>query len=397
MTLIKKEIEYLVGNKNFILNPIVPYDNLICNFIADLSKELINHPESKNHSDIKTLAFWCRKKNIDLMKLNMNTNELRLGLGFVFHITPSNVPTNFAYSLLFGLLTGNSNLIKLPTKKFLQIEVICECIQKILNLKKYFKLRRMITIVRYSDYDEFTDYISKICNARIIWGGDQTIDSVRKFKIDSRARDITFSDRFSLCVINPKTIIKSSEYQLRRIIENFYNDTYLVDQNACSSPHLLVWIGKKNIKAENIFWNKLHNYISEKYFLPDVASIDKHTKLCEDIVKNNFIKSYKKFDRLLHVVTLNSLDSNMNKLRGKWGYFYEYNSKNLNQFAKFLDTSCQTLTYIGFKKDFFKKFVLQNNIKGVDRIVPSGQGLTMTLKWDGYDLNQALSRIIDLK
>ena len=254
MTLIKKEIEYLVGNKNFILNPIVPYDNLICNFIADLSKELINHPESKNHSDIKTLAFWCRKKNIDLMKLNMNTNELRLGLGFVFHITPSNVPTNFAYSLLFGLLTGNSNLIKLPTKKFLQIEVICECIQKILNLKKYFKLRRMITIVRYSDYDEFTDYISKICNARIIWGGDQTIDSVRKFKIDSRARDITFSDRFSLCVINPKTIIKSSEYQLRRIIENFYNDTYLVDQNACSSPHLLVWIGKKNIKAENIFF-----------------------------------------------------------------------------------------------------------------------------------------------
>ena len=87
----------------------------------------------------------------------------------------------------------------------------------------------------------------------------------------------------------------------------------------------------------------------------------------------------------------------MNKLRRKWGYFYEYNSKNLNQFAKFLDTSCQTLTYIGFKKDFFKKFVLQNNIKGVDRIVPSGQGLTMTLKWDGYDLNQALSRIIDLK
>ena len=122
MTLIKKEIEYLVGNKNFILNPIVPYDNLICNFIDDLSKELINHPESKNHSDIKTLAFWCRKKNIDLMKLNMNTNELRLGLGFVFHITPSNVPTNFAYSLLFGLLTGNSNLIKLPTKNFCRLK-----------------------------------------------------------------------------------------------------------------------------------------------------------------------------------------------------------------------------------------------------------------------------------
>ena len=48
-------------------------------------------------------------------------------------------------------------------------------------------------------------------------------------------------------------------------------------------------------------------------------------------------------------------------------------------------------------KDFFKKFVFENNLKGIDRIVPSGQGLSMTLRWDGYDLNQALSRIIDLK
>ena len=60
-------------------------------------------------------------------------------MGLIFHITPSNVPTNFAYSLIFGLLTGNSNFVKVPTKKFEEITIICEAINKILfkeNIKK---------------------------------------------------------------------------------------------------------------------------------------------------------------------------------------------------------------------------------------------------------------------
>ncbi len=32
---------------------------------------------------------------------------------------------------------------------------------------------------------------------------------------------------------------------LIKIAQDFYNDAYLFDQNACSSPHLIVWIGTK--------------------------------------------------------------------------------------------------------------------------------------------------------
>jgi hypothetical protein len=55
------------------------------------------------------------------------------------------------------------------------------------------------------------------------------------------------------------------------------------------------------------------------------------------------------------------------------------------------------LTYIEVKKDILKKFIVKNNLRGIDRIVPSGQGLSMSLYWDGYDINQTLSRVIDLK
>tara|TARA_B100000780_G_C21117345_1_gene452187 strand:+ start:1367 stop:2548 length:1182 start_codon:yes stop_codon:yes gene_type:complete len=391
------KIEYLVGNRNFKSISQSPYNNLVCDFICELSKILIDHPSCHDYPDIKTLAFWCRKKNIDIMKGNFSSNQLRVGLGLVFHITPSNVPTNFAYSLLFGLLTGNSNIIKVPSKKFEQIHIICDCIKKALQKKKYVQLKKNITIVRYSDCVEFTDKISSLCDARLIWGGDRSIKEIRKSQLNPRSRDIAFSDRFSLCVIDAKSISKLNQYDLDRVIEKFYNDTYLVDQNACSSPHLIVWLSDKDSKVRNIFWNQLYKYVLKKYNLPQIASIDKYTKLCEDLINFQNIKKYKNYTNLLYVVTLKNLDFGINQLRGKWGYFYECNSKNLDNLAKFINRSCQTMTYIGVKKDILKKFVIKNNLKGIDRIVPTGQGLSMSLYWDGYDINQTLSRIIDLK
>ena len=88
----------------------------------------------RNYPDLKALAFWCRLKNIlKLKKLNTEKNK-KIGLGLVFHIiTPSNIPTNFVCSLIFGLLSGNSNIIKVPSKDFNQIKIICAIISKVLK------------------------------------------------------------------------------------------------------------------------------------------------------------------------------------------------------------------------------------------------------------------------
>ena len=133
--MIKKinDIEYLVGNSDCDLNADVPFSNEVCNFLGDLSIQLNNSRLSKKYPDIKTLAFWCRKKNILNLQKKLQTNESRLGLGLIFHITPSNIPTNFAYSLIFGLITGNSNIVKVPSKKFEQIEIICSSIKKLIK------------------------------------------------------------------------------------------------------------------------------------------------------------------------------------------------------------------------------------------------------------------------
>ena len=75
------------------------------------------------------------KKNYNIKK------ELYIGRGLVFHVVPSNVPTNFIYSLTFGLLSGNSNIIKLPEKNFIQIDLLLSLINKILKNKNFKSLK----------------------------------------------------------------------------------------------------------------------------------------------------------------------------------------------------------------------------------------------------------------
>ena len=397
MKSLSKNIEYLVGSKNFKTTASIPYNKTICEFISVFSKELLMHKRSSEFSDLKTLGFWCRKQNILSFKKKFDSEKLRIGIGLVFHITPSNIPTNFAYSLLFGLLTGNSNVIKVPSKNFEQIKIICLIIKKILNKKLFFSLKNFITIVRYKDNDEFTKNLSLLCDGRLIWGGDNSVTNIKEFKIKNKSIDIAFTDKFSFCAIDANNFLKLKKYDLDRLIERFYNDTYLVDQNACSSPHLIIWINDKSSKARNIFWKNLNSYVKKKYDLPIIASVDKYTKLCEDLINFKNIKSFQYFKNLIYIISLSRLDQNMCKLRGKWGYFYEYNTNDLNKISKFIEKNCQTFTYFGLSKDFFKNFIINNKAKGIDRIVPIGQALDISLNWDGYDINKILTRIIDIR
>ena len=180
------------------------------------------------------------------LKQNFESQKLRTSIGLIFHITPSNIPTNFAYSLLFGLLTGNSNVVKVPSKKFEQITIICSVIKKILNKKLFSSLKNSITIIRYKDNDDFTKYLSLQCDGRLIWGGDSSVKNIRKFRIKNEAIDIAFTDKFSFCAIDAKKFLKLKKNESNRLFERFYNDTYLVDQNACSSPHLIIWLNDRS-------------------------------------------------------------------------------------------------------------------------------------------------------
>ena len=135
-------LEILVGSNKIKRNTLEPFDKEICNFLISFSQVLISSKEAREFPDLIALAFWCSKKNIENLEKRFSFNELRVGKGILFHIAPSNVPTNFFYSLIFGLLSGNSNIVKIPSKKFGQIYIICNKVNQLLKLKKFKKLKK---------------------------------------------------------------------------------------------------------------------------------------------------------------------------------------------------------------------------------------------------------------
>ena len=92
-----------------------------------------------------------------------------------------------------------------------------------------------------------------------------------------------------------------------------------------------------------------------------------------------------------------SLHCSSDNIKGKWGFFYEFHVNKLDYISKFINKKYQTLSYYGEKKENLKEFIIRNNILGIDRVVPIGQALEIGFHWDGYDLNSALSRIIEVK
>ena len=153
----------------------------------------------------------------------------------------------------------------------------------------------MITILRYgSENEKLTQEYSLKCDARLIWGGDETINNIKKFTTKPKNIDIPFSDRYSiLSLINADKILKLTKSDLANLVKNFYNDTYVVDQNACSSPHLILWSGKSKKVSKQKFWDQLDQLIKKRYMSPLISTVDNYSRLVTEIIKNKNIESTK--------------------------------------------------------------------------------------------------------
>ena len=393
------KIEVLVGTLNLRNQVTKPFDKLIIDFLTKFSLELNKIKYTSIYKDVKTLSFFCRYQNLIILKKKFYTNqEIRIGQGLIFHVTPSNIPTNFAYSLIFGLLTGNSNIIKVTSKKFEQVTIICQILKKLLRKEKYKKLKNFINIYRYSQEQEFiSQELSLKSDARIIWGSDNTVLEIKKLKTKPKTVDVLFPDRYSFCLINSRKFKSLNQKELLNFANKFYNDTFTADQNACSSPHLIVWSGKINQIYKHRFWKTLSNLVKLNYQAPELSAVDKYHKLCSDLIELQNLKSIKIYDNCIYTLKLKKFTNEMENLRGRWGYFYEFETKDINLISKNINRKYQTVTYFGFKKNTLKKFILDNNLKGIDRFVPVGSALDINFIWDGYDLYRSLTRIIEVK
>lgn len=390
----KNEIRYLVGNEILEVKQLAIYSDIVCEFLDSLSRELRNDVDARKFPDILTFAFWCRKANIVKLKEAYHTNYPRIGKGMVFHIAPSNVPINFAFSLAFGMLAGNANVVRVSEKQYQQTEIVCSNLQKLLERSEFVILRNQIQVVSYGHIKEWNDYYSAKCSMRVVWGGDTAITEIRQSPLPPRATEITFADRFSFAILNEDAIVALGESEITKLAEKFYNDTYLMDQNACSSPHLIFWkSGNESGRGKQLFWSALYE-VAQKYELSEKKVLDKYTLLCENAALLQEIESVSQYNNLLYVVHLSKIPQEMEVLRGKFGLFYEAYLENIKDICDRITEKMQTCVTYGMDNAELYQIFTENHIAGIDRIVPVGEAMNIGVDWDGYDVIGSLSRTV---
>ena len=386
-----KNVNYILGSENIDKSPLPVYADEVCAFIVELSAKLMQSSLVRQYPDLSALAFWGRKKNVEKLKNDFGNTFGWLGRGLCFHIAPSNVPINFAFTYLFGLLAGNANIVRLPSKDFPQVAALCQVFKEV--LKKYPEIEKRTAFVKYSRDDEITAEFCKMADVRMIWGGDDTISSIKSMPSKPRCIDVAFADRYSLAIINGDRVLSAGEDEIGKLAEGFYNDTYLMDQNACSSPQVILW-ENDSAKARDVFWHAVYDVAKRKYVLQDASAVDKYTLMCEEAITNAKFAGFVRQENLVYREELNGLDKDIINHRGKSGYFYEYALKNLEELFLVVTEKFQTITYFGIDEKNLYARLIAAKVRGVDRIVPVGRAMVIDVIWDGFDLVRVLARVV---
>ena len=388
------ELQYIVGSPETVnamknVRALRPFDDEVIAFLNDLSALL---RKNREYSDIVTFGFWCRKAA--LMKEKEKYDDIceRFGKGIVFHSTPSNVPVNFAFSFAAGLLAGNANIVRLPGKPFEQVNIISSAVNELIS-DKHKNMAPYIVFVKFPPVKEITDTFSALCNVRVIWGGDMTVAELRQSKIPARTTEITFADRHSIAVIDADAYLNADNKDV--IIQNFYNDTYFSDQNACTSPRIIFWQGKEKEAAKADFWDRVHKLVAGKYTLAPVQAVGKLNAMYS-VAAQKDVKLQKSEDMFITRLDVDKIDKDLMNYKYNSGFYFEKDIDSLNEIADVCDIRCQTLTYFGVKEEDFRSFLEDERPIGIDRIVPMGKSMDFALVWDGYDLIRQMSRKVTI-
>lgn len=372
-----------------------PFSEKIVTFLNSVSKLLLSDREAKAYPDIVTLAFWMRKASVEGLKRRFADEKpgiYPVGRGVVFHIAPSNVPVNYAYSLVTGLLCGNVNVARIPSKDFPQVSIINRAIKKVLESEP--DMTPYIILVKYGHDKAVNDAFSAIADVRVVWGGDDTINELRKSPMKARATEITFADRYSLAVIDSKVYRGIGDK--RAVANDFYNDTFLTDQNACTSPRLVVWLGDQIQEAKSEFWDELSKLAEERYEIQGIQAVNKLTSGYLLAVAKENVKRASGKNNLIVRMEVEQLTADLMELKDNSGYFFEYDCKDIMELKNICDdTRCQTLSYIGDAQILLP--LIKSGIRGLDRIVPIGRTMNFDLIWDGYNLFERLTRSITVQ
>jgi hypothetical protein len=375
------------------------FDERVVSFFNELSISILRNNQLNRIPATAALGFWLRKSHINQI-ISQNQHLLKgknihvSPSGTVFHICPSNVDTMFLYSLAISLLAGNKNILRISQRvSDPLLDIIFNLINEVVSRKEFEFLQEYLSIVTYGHDDEINNYFSQLADVRILWGGDSTINTFKKFTSGPRTRDIAFADRISCAVFNAGTFLSADQKTKVETARKFFNDSYTFDQLGCSSPQHIFILGSEFEKEafETEFYSTLERFAKENYNndITSIASL-KLNKLAEDSINIPSVTGAIKDNNYLYFINLESNHPELIHSCGA-GFFYVQHLDQLSDLKNLITKKLQTIVYYGLTQDDIAVITEISKGKGIDRIVPVGSALDFEYIWDGYNLLDELT------
>lgn len=389
------ELESTLNNLKS-LKPLTPFETILTDFVVDLSKFILLDKESREYPELIVLANFFRAYNVNKLKSEFcsSRSSFVVPRGIVFHIAPSNVDSIFLYSSLLSLLSGNINIIRISQSFGEQVEYVIRVINRMLQ-GKYRTLRNYYTILSYPHDDTITSFISDLCSMRVVWGGDSTVRKIRSIPLRPTASEICFPDRFSIALLNAAAVLELGVHQMDDLASRLIRDSMWFNQQACSSPRLVIWIGDgpSCASARTIFWEKFSGRLRDGDFLdsPGMA-MDRFVAACR--IASERVQSSIDLGFPTRIFIDSSNITELKPVHCGSGLYYEQFFPSISTFFQSLSDIDQTLSVFGFSLNDIMPFIKELPPRAIDRVVDVGDALTFSNAWDGYNLLRCFSREI---
>lgn len=388
--------EILVAGRSCTTEPFAPERLAV---LEALSQELFDHPRLRRNPAGAALAFWLRRANLAALSADFKAyagSRLLVPAGLVFHVAPANVDTMFIYSWALSYLAGNGNFVRLTTRSSSLTDDLIGCLGAVFA-RRTAACRGNIFLT-YGHDDAISARLSDACDARILWGGDETVRRLRLVPLNPHATERAFASKRSLSVMATGAYAALAEDGRRQIAERMAADLAPFGQMACSSPHVLYWLGPED-EARCLavdFGQRLEQTMVVKNAEIDVAQAVRRINFAFAAAAGGGVGHLQHRSHTTTVWAANAALAEPAETCGA-GLLTHAACATIGELAGLLRRDHQTITYFGLSEPDRSKLARDAGTAGVDRVVPIGRALEFGPVWDGYNLWGDLTRVVVLQ
>lgn len=373
-------------------------DPRIVAFLTGLASRLLAPALVRRQPELGSLGYFLRPAELarllDRVRAGTPPQAEAFPRGLVFHVPPANVDTLFVYSWAVSALMGNANVVRISPRAGAAARTLLDAMNAELATA-HPAVAETQAMVGYGHDEDVTAALSRACDLRVVWGGDDTVVRLRGFPLAPHARDLGFPDRSSFAAIATRAWLDADAPTRQRVAEGLAADAFWFDQAACASPRTIFLVGTAADGA--VVADELLDLVSaaadRRGWGTDPAMAVQRRVDTYGLAAEGAAASL----RFAGTAVAGAVLTEGASLPRSWlgaGTLPLRTVDSLADIVPLVRRRDQTLTQFGFTDGELAAFTTDLGGRGIDRIVPIGAALTFAPVWDGYDLPREFTRLV---